>query len=87
MVFTKNGPKWSCRSGSYVGHHWFDDIVVIPDEERSMPPTVPHEVIAEHWITCGCTACQSYSPEVKRRLKMERLKKLKGVRSSASAQR
>lgn len=86
MVFTKSGPKYSGRKGSYVGHHWFDDIEVIPDEDRVMPMTVPHEVIAEHWITCGCVGCRAYPVEVQRRLKMEKLKELKRARLSAARQ-
>lgn len=37
------GPKYSGRSGSYVGHHWYDDLELLPDEERVMPPTRPGE--------------------------------------------
>ena len=87
MVFTKQGPLHTGRKGSYSGHHWFDDIEVIPDEDRVMPMTVPHEVIAEHWITCNCMGCRAYPAEVQRRLKMEKLKELKRARLSAARRR
>lgn len=79
MVFTKTGPKWSGRKGSYVGHHWFDDIVVIPEEDRIMPATIPHDVVAEHVFGCQCDGCTLYPTPLLRRLKRARL--------SASAQR
>lgn len=74
MVFTKDGPKHRGRSGRYVGHHWYDDIEVIPDAERVLPVTVPHEVIAEHWITCHCVPCSQYPEDLRRHLKQEALR-------------
>lgn len=33
------GPKYSGRKGSYHGHHWYDDLELLPDDERVMPET------------------------------------------------
>lgn len=35
------GPKFSGRRGQYVGHHWYDDLELLPDDERVMPATRP----------------------------------------------
>lgn len=37
------GPKYSGRPGRYVGHHWYDDLELLPDDERVMPATRPDE--------------------------------------------
>lgn len=64
MVYSKAGPKHQGRKGSYVGHHWFDDIEVIDDELRVMPDTVPHHVVAEHSYKCQCVPCAQYPAEL-----------------------
>jgi len=64
MVFTRQGPKHTGRKGSYVGHHWFDDIEVIDDDERVMPDTVPHEFVATHRHGCMCPPCQAYPAQL-----------------------
>ena len=35
-------------------------ITFLPDDERVMPPTVPHDVIAGHPLACMCYACRDY---------------------------
>lgn len=70
MVYTRTGPKQSGRRGQYVGHHWYDDIEVLPDEERVMPVTIPHDVVREHPVGCRCLACETYPDELKARLKV-----------------
>lgn len=52
-----------------MGHHWYDDIVVLPEEQRTMPETVPHEEVAAHPFGCACEACERYPAALKRRLK------------------
>ena len=72
MVYRKGGPKDSGRKGQYVGHHWYDDIVVIDDAERVMPDTIPHEYVAAHPLLCSCEACERYrevDPGLLRRLR------------------
>lgn len=81
MAYNKSGPKHSGRKGRYVDHHWYDDIEVLPDDERVMPVTVAHDVVAEHPFGCECLACEAYPEALKRRLKRARL------RSSGSARR
>lgn len=60
MVYTKTGPLHSGRRGSYHGHNWYDDIVVLPDDERVMPFTVPNTEVREHPFGCDCEACAVY---------------------------
>lgn len=36
-----------------------------------MPVTVAHDVIAEHPILCGCSACSAYPVALRRRLKRQ----------------
>lgn len=74
MVYRKDGPKGSGRPGQYVGHHWYDDIVVLPAERRVMPDTVPHEEIAVHSWGCTCGPCERYPADLRRRLKRARLR-------------
>lgn len=63
MAYNKNGPKHQGRKGQYVGTRWYDDIVVIPDDERVLPDTVPHDVVATHPHECRCQPCQGYRRE------------------------
>ena len=35
-----SGPKAEGRKGVYYHHEWFDDLPLLPDEERVMPETV-----------------------------------------------
>lgn len=37
------GPKYAGRRGSYHGHHWVDELELLPDDEREMPSTRPDE--------------------------------------------
>ena len=69
MVYNKNGPKHQGRKGRYVGTHWHDDIVVIPDADRVMPPTVPHSIIVTHRLGCQCVPCQEYGPDLLRHVR------------------
>lgn len=64
MVYNKNGPKHQGRKGRYVGTHWYDDIVVIDDDRRVMPHTVPHHVVAEHEFPCQCVPCTQYPQDL-----------------------
>lgn len=69
MVYRPDGPRGTGRAGSYVGHHWYDDIVVAADEDRVLPVTVAHDVIATHRVGCACEPCGAYPEALKRRLK------------------
>lgn len=57
MVYTAHGPKQSGRRGQYVGHHWFDDVLVLPDELREMPFAVPTDLVVTHDELCECGTC------------------------------
>lgn len=81
MAYTRSGPKHQGRRGQYVGHHWYDDIEVLPDDQRVMPDTVPHDVVARHTFGCQCVPCARYPDELRDRLKRRRL------RSSGPARR
>lgn len=82
MAYNKHGPKHQGRKGQYVGHHWYDDIEVAPDEQRQLPVTVAHDVIATHRAGCACVPCSWYPEDLKRRLK-----RTQRVRSSGSPRR
>lgn len=57
MVYSKRGPKHTGRKGQYVGHHWFDDVPVLPDAQRVMPFFVPTDLVATHDAGCECGTC------------------------------
>lgn len=69
MAYNKNGPVHQGRKGRYVGTHWYDDIVVQPDDQRVMPDTIPHDYVAAHQPGCACEACESYPDELRATLK------------------
>ncbi len=67
------GPKFSGRKGQYVGHHWFDDLPLLPDDQRkNFPETRADDEALTHVIGCRCVVCRR--PEawrfVKRRARM-----------------
>ena len=70
MVYTKQGPKNSGRKGQYVGHHWYDDIEVLPDDQRGdLPMTIAHDWVREHMFGCECIGCAAYPKDLLLRLK------------------
>lgn len=80
MVGSAHGPKHRGEQGSYDGHHWHRDAVLIPDAERTLPETVPLDYLAGHPLSCGCAPCNRY-PD---RLQLERKKRVRsGLRRRA----
>lgn len=73
MAYNKHGPVHQGRKGRYVGTHWYDDIEVIPDEQRVLPETVPDHVVATHRYGCKCRPCTAYPTELKRKLRKKHL--------------
>lgn len=55
-----SGPRASGQAGTYQGHHWKPALALLPDAQRAMPETVPHEVVAAHVFGCECAACARY---------------------------
>lgn len=45
---------------------------VLPEDERVMPMTIAHDVVATHKLHCLCVACVAYPLELRRRLKRAR---------------
>lgn len=71
MAYHKGGPVSTGQSGSWHHDRWLPDIVVIPLEERVMPVTVPHDVVATHQLGCACTACTAYPKPLLGRLRRQ----------------
>lgn len=74
MAPRTTGPRAEGLAGQYVGTTWYDDIKVIPEDQRAMPFTVPHEIIRDHPFLCKCEPCAVYPADLKRRLKYDRIR-------------
>lgn len=64
MVFHKGGPVSTGQAGSWYRHHWYPALPLLPDNQRVMPITVPHEIIRWHRVGCACVPCQQYDPKL-----------------------
>jgi hypothetical protein len=65
MVYSKNGPINSGRRGAYDQFgHWHDEPTLLPEDERVLPETVPHEYLGAHTIKCRCAPCARFPDQV-----------------------
>lgn len=61
MVGSKVGPLHRGADGAYDQHrNWRPALQLLPDDQRAMPDTVPHEWVFSHRLNCECLPCQRH---------------------------
>jgi hypothetical protein len=67
MAWNRTGPVHTGRPGAYDEHgHWHDELVLLDDDARVLPETVPHSWVGKHRYGCVCAPCQRYPADVLR---------------------
>ena len=51
------GPMHRGEPGHWLWGHWYQDIVVIPDDEREFPETMSDDELESHSLLCHCSGC------------------------------
>lgn len=67
MAYHRGGPKSRGLAGDWVHGRWYPALELLPDQERTMPHTVPDDWVKHHFPWCRCQPCRVRSAAPPRR--------------------